>query len=327
MHTVWLFALLLLGLLLSMTTGSYDFSFGEIAEAILHPEAPGRLVVWELRLPRALTAALAGAILSLSGFYMQVLVRNPLADPYIMGLTAGAGFGVNLAILGLIPVSIGIVGKPIMAGLGALLSLVLLFGLGFRSLKHDSHKLLIAGVAVSAMLTALTSFMIFRFAEDNHIREVVYWTFGSLQYASWNSVGYIAPMAGLSLIFGLLTARRMDVLMLGTETAHSLGLHTARFKLLLLLVASLTVGTLVAFTGPIGFVGMMIPHACRSLFGMQHRPNMIYGTLLGAAFLPLCDALSRLIYQPAGLPIGIITALLGVPFFLYILFSGKRFWA
>lgn len=327
LHIVGLVALLILGLFLSITTGSFDFGLGEILEAMTNAEASGRLVIWELRLPRALVAALAGAILSLAGFYMQVLVRNPLADPYIMGLTAGAGFGVNLSILGLVPLGLGVFGKPFMAGIGALMSLLLLFGLGFRSLRQDSHKLLIAGVAVSAMLTALTSFLIYRFAEDNHVREIVFWTFGSLQYASWKGLGLIAVMMVTSLGFGLITARKMDLLMLGEDTAQSLGLRTSRFKLALLLVASISVGTVVAFTGPIGFVGMMIPHACRSLFGLHHRPNMVYAALLGAAFLPLCDAFSRIIYPPAGLPIGIITALLGVPFFLYILFSGKKFWA
>ena len=319
--------LLLFGCLLSLTTGSFDLDFGEIWHAIVQENHPARVVVWDIRLPRVLLAALAGAILSIGGFYMQALVRNPLADPYIMGLTAGAGLGVNLGILGIIPLSLGIAGKPLWAALGGSISLLILLGLSFRSLKSDSNKLLIAGVAVSAMLTALTGFLIYRFAEDDQIRSMVFWTFGSLQFADWQGVFFAFPAWLFAILFGLIAGRKLDLLMLGETTAQSLGLQIARFKLVILLVASISVGLVVAFTGPIGFVGMMIPHACRSIFGFGHRQNLVFASLLGGAFLPACDALGRLIYPPAGLPIGIITAILGVPFFLYILFSGKRFWA
>lgn len=299
---------------------------GEIVQALLNEEHAARVVIWELRLPRALLAALAGAILSMAGFYMQALVRNPLADPYIMGLTAGAGFGVNLGILGLIPM-IGVWSYPLFAGMGAMLSVFLLLGIGFKSLHNDGNKFLIAGVAVSAILTALTGFLIYRFAEDDQVRQIVFWTFGSLHRASWPAVQVCAVMAVASLLFGIFQGRRLDVLMLGDGTAQSLGLAPARMKISLLIVSSLIVGAVVAFTGPIGFIGMMIPHASRALFGLQHRPNILLSSILGACFLPLCDALSRQIFPPSGLPIGIITAILGVPFFLYVLFSGKRFWA
>ncbi|MFK7969315.1 MAG: FecCD family ABC transporter permease [Bacteroidia bacterium] len=327
LHVAWLFPLLLFALGLSLLTGSFELGIGDVWSAIFDHEHSAHNVIWGLRMPRALLAAIAGAILSVGGFYIQGIVRNPLADPYIMGLTAGAGLGVNLGILGIIPLSLGLWTYPVLASLGAMLSLLLLLVLGFRSLENDSNRLLIAGVAVSAILTAITGFLIYRFAADDQVRKLVFWTFGSLNRADWPAVQISSVALIGAMLYGIIQGRRLDVLMLGDATAQSLGLSTRNFKLGLLFVASLSVGAVVAFTGPIGFVGMMIPHACRSLFGLHHRSNVILAALLGAAFLPICDALGRQLFPPAGLPIGIITAILGVPFFLYVLFSGKRFWA
>lgn len=311
-----------------LMTGTLELSPAHILQAISGAELAdnGHLILWEIRIPRLLLALFTGAVLTLAGFFMQVLIKNPLADPYIMGLTAGAGFGVNLVILGLIPITtFTIFTYPLFAAAGALLSLLLLLVLGFRSFMEDNARLLIAGVAVSSIFMALTGFFIYRVADSDQVRRLVFWTFGSLGKASWESVYVSGTMALAACLFGLIYARRMDVMLLGDLQAQSLGMKTTHMKLGLLLISSITVGGTVAFTGPIGFIGMMIPHFSRALFGAAHRPNMVLGALMGASFLAACDVLSRWLLPPAGLPIGIVTAILGVPFFLYILFSGKSY--
>ncbi|MEL6134970.1 MAG: iron ABC transporter permease, partial [Bacteroidota bacterium] len=272
-----------------------------------------------------LLSLLAGGVLTLSGFYMQALIKNPLADPYIMGLTAGAGFGVNIVILGIVPVATYTIWTyPTFAALGAMATLLLVVGLGFRALLEDNSKLLIAGVAVSAIFTAATGVMIYLLADNDQLRQLIFWSFGSFAKATWDAVAVTGLMLLIGVVFGQLNHRKLDVLSLGDHQAQSLGLEVRRFKYSLLFWTSLIVGGTVAFTGPIGFVGMMIPHFSRSLFGGLHRTNLWLGTLLGGVYLTTCDVLSRWILAPSGLPIGIVTAILGVPFFLYLLFGRNQ---
>jgi iron complex transport system permease protein len=240
-----------------------------------------------------------------------------------MGLTAGAGFGVNLFILGMLPLPLAAAwGLPVSAALGGFLSLLLVVVMGFGSLKQDNAKLLIAGVAVSAIFMALTSFLIYLYAAGDDVRQIVFWTFGNFGKANWHAVQVVLFLLVVSSLFGWIFARPMDVLLLGDQQAHSLGLSVRNAKLIILLVTAVCVGGTVAFTGPIGFVGMMIPHFSRSLFGSAHRTSMLLGGLLGAVFLLACDVISQWLLPPAGLPVGIVTAILGVPFFLYLL--GKK---
>jgi len=312
---------LLLTLLLGLQTGSFDFSWAEILTLLGDRSHPQALIIWDLRLPRLLLAFGTGIVLSLGGFFMQALIKNPLADPYIMGLTAGAGFGVNLVVLGLVPaLSAAAWSYPIFAALGGLGSLALVLALGWRSLFEDSARLLIAGVAVSSIFTAATGVLIYTLAESDQVRQLVFWSFGSFGRARWEAVQVASMLALGSLIFGWVYARRLDLLLLGDASAQSLGMRVPRAKLLLLLMASVTVGGTVAYTGPIGFVGMMVPHFSRAIWGGNHRRNLLPGALLGGTYLMACDILGRWILPPAGLPIGIVTAILGVPFFLYLLF-------
>ena len=307
--------------------GPYDISLLDALSTVIGFSTEYPHIIMEIRLPRVLVAFLSGAILALSGFYMQVLIRNPLADPYIMGVTAGAGLGVNLLILGIVTLPIvTFFSYPIFAGLGALLSLLFIFLLGFRTLMYDTYKLLIAGVAVSSICTALMGLLIFLYADADQIRRIVYWTFGNLERAQMWEVIYIGTgMWAISLAFGWRYGIHLDVLATGEVQAEQLGMRIKRMKLGLLLVSTLTVGAMVAFTGPIGFVGMMVPHIARSLFGSMHRQNVIWGSLLGGVFLMAADVLSRVLQPPTGIPIGIVTALVGIPFFLYLLFTESKF--
>ena len=331
-RVIWKLGIILTGVLaalLSLRTGSFHIPLADIWQGILGRSIEHQEILIEYRLPRLLIGFASGAVLSLSGFYMQVLIRNPLADPYIMGVTAGAGLGVNLLILGIVSLPfLSIFTYPLFAGLGALGSLLLILVLGFRTLLYDTYKLLIAGVAVSSICTALIGLLIYLFADSDQLRRIVFWTFGNLgraQYWEWGPVYVGMAMWILSLGFGLRYGLHLDVMAMGELQASQLGMKIIRMKIFLLLVSTLSVGALVAFTGPIGFVGMMIPHISRSILGPKHRENLFWGSLTGAVFLALCDGISRAVYPPTGVPVGIVTALVGIPFFLYLLFSESKF--
>lgn len=316
-----LLVLLPLVIFLGINVGDWEMSLGEVWNAIFGADSLEKIVVRDLRLTRVLLAMVSGATLTLGGFLMQALVRNPLADPYIMGLSAGAGFGANLRLLGLIPIGLASgLWLPSFAFAGALLSLGLLLVLGYRSMQEDSARLLLAGIAVSSLFMAATGFLIYTASDGEDLRAVINWSFGSLVGADWTEVLICAVFMALLWLVSLGFARHLDVLSLGSRQAGSLGMGVGRFKLAILLVTALGVGGSIAYTGPIGFVGLMIPHFSRSLNGGKHAPNLVFGPLLGAVFLGLCDVLSQIVYPPAGLPIGIITAILGVPFFLYLLY-------
>ena len=321
---------LFLGLaVIGIFNGPSEIGFAELSEALFKGgEHSG--VIMNLRLPRILMAFLAGGILTLSGFFMQALVRNPLADPYILGISAGAGFGVNLFFLGLVPLNLalGWMGylQPLFAFIGALVSILWVMLYGFRAIRNDNSLVLIAGVAISSLFMALNALLFFLFADSAiEWRQIVFWTFGSMNKTfQWPKVIITAVLLLIGLGFGFFSGNKLDLLALGDEQASSLGMNVRRMKLALMVITALIVGGSIAFTGPVGFVGMMIPHFSRAFNGASHRKNFFPAVLLGGVFLLACDQLGITIHHWAGLPIGIITAFLGVPFFLYILFKSKR---
>jgi iron complex transport system permease protein len=319
--------LLLLGLpltvFLGMNVGSWDMGPDEVWAAIWGPENLQKAIVRDLRLSRVLLAMCSGALLTLGGFLMQALVRNPLADPYIMGLSAGAGLGANLRLLGIISLG-SIAFLPFYAFAGAALSLGLLLVLGRRSLQEDSSRLLIAGIAVSSFFVAITGFLIYTANDFEDLRSVIYWSLGGFGGAKWQAVAVSVGLLAILWAYAWWMRNSLDVLALGDVQAGALGMGVRKIKLSLLLMTALCVGGSIAYTGPIGFVGLMIPHFSRGINGGLHRDNLIFGPLLGAVFLPLCDLTSQLLYPPAGLPVGILTAMLGVPFFLHLLFSSRH---
>lgn len=321
--TLFLFLWLLLGGLvaaLSLTTGSVKLSWQETAEILLGNPHPYSQIIWEIRLPRLLLVWISGATLSLGGLLMQTLVRNPLADPYIMGLTAGAGLGVN--VWAGLSAGLGVsflYAQPLAAGLGAMLSLLGVFVLAGGGIRGRSHSLLLAGVAVSSLFTALTGFLIYKVYTDSYLRKMVFWTMGSFETANLTMAGIAAVGLLLLCLYVWLSALHLDLLQMGEQQAQTLGLPVGRFKLELLLILSFCVGLVVAFTGPIGFVGMMIPHFSRKIWGGLHKNLLLPTLLVGAVYLSFADWLGHFLLPPVGLPIGIVTALLGVPFFLYVI--------
>lgn len=312
--------LLLLVVCWNLSIGSMNISFGEVLSVLVGKPHPHAAIITDIRLPRALLALTAGGILSLSGLCMQTLVRNPLADPYIMGVTAGAGLGVNILLCGLIPITaFSYFTLPLFAWVGGMLSLMMVLGFSFYTLQSDRDHFLMAGVAASAICTALTGFFIYRFAEQDKVHKLIFWTFGSFEKATPECINITGFLSLLLIGFCMFFSRRLDLLLMGEVTAQSLGLSVKKWKIGFFLIVSCAIGGLVAFTGPIGFVGMIIPHVCRRFLGALHKDLILSSFMTGAVYLVACDAFTRVLLPPAGMPVGIITALLGVPFFVYLL--------
>ncbi|MGW7065802.1 FecCD family ABC transporter permease [Streptomyces sp. NPDC054855] len=287
--------------------------------------SPFRTIVLDVRLPRVLLGAAVGAGLAVIGTVLQALVRNPLADPFLLGVSSGASAGaVAVIVLGSVfGLGAGLattVTIPAAAFAGALLSLLVVYTLarsgggGFAT-----GRLILAGVAVSYILSALTSLILITADSADHLKEVLYWTLGGLGSARWDMLALpgIALIAGTALLVAL--ARPLDLLLVGEEGATVLGLDTARFRAGVFVLASLLTGVLVAYSGAIGFVGLMVPHAARMLVGAAHRALLPVVALMGAVFLVAADLAARTVAAPQDIPVGVLTALTGGPFFLWML--------
>ncbi|WP_151089259.1 FecCD family ABC transporter permease [Hymenobacter baengnokdamensis] len=321
----WLLAgslLTLLLLLLGLRVGSYATSYAFIIKALRQydPTDPAQLVLVQLRLPRLLLAWLAGASLALSGYLLQTLVTNPLADPYLLGTASGASLGAIVTYLFFPALTLGGLYLPPLAALaGGLLATLLVVAIGSRRGRVLPAPLLLGGVAVGALAAAVGSLITFLKADQGNLQAVVFWAFGSFERAGWPVLGYPAAVLAGSLGLLVFLQKDLNLLLLGEERAQALGLPVARLRwIVLTLVAALT-GGVVALCGPVGFVGLVVPHLTRGLLGTTGRLNLAFCAVLGGGFLLACDLLARLLYPPAGLPVGLVTALLGVPFFVSLL--------
>jgi iron complex transport system permease protein len=264
-------------------------------------------------------AILVGMMLATAGTISQAVFRNPLADPYIIGVSSGAVSGASLAfILGLSDIWFGL-----FAFCGALLAAALIFRISGAGGKANTSTLLIVGVALSAFLSALSSFIMYMAGQDSY--RIMVWTMGYLGNATWLRVALMAAPLAIALLYFAWRRHEVDALLLGDEEAHSLGLDVGKLKRRLLLVVSLTAAFSVAFTGMIGFVGLIVPHAVRLCVGNSHGRLLPLAAWTGGAFLLLADTLARTLLSPMEIPIGVITALFGAPFFLFLaLRAGKE---
>ncbi|MGV8083392.1 MAG: FecCD family ABC transporter permease [Coriobacteriia bacterium] len=279
-------------------------------------------LVVQMRLPRVLIAAVVGASLAGAGVVYQALFRNPLADPYILGVSSGAGLGAMVALTvtaGATALRFGLV--PAGAFLGALLTMLLVVRLALHHGRAEATSLLLAGVAVSYVLAAVTSFIMLRAREE--MMALVYWMMGGLGSSSWEYAAMVAPMFALGALVPLLSTRELNLMLLGDERAGHLGLSVERFKLVMLGSASLMTAAAVAVAGSIGFVGLMTPHIMRYLVGSDHRRLLPASLLGGAIVLVLADLVARVILRPTEIPVGIVTAVLGGPFFVWLLVRGR----
>ncbi len=318
-----------LGLALALLLPLALFVALVVGPQLIHPFTEGgiagtdRAILLQIRLPRALLAALVGGTLAVSGVMMQGLFRNPLADPSLIGVSAGASAGASLVIV----LAAGFLGGPELLGislvaigafLGAVLTTSLVYRLSVGVTGASVATMLLAGIAISALAGAINSFL--SYVADNHmLRQISLWQMGSLGGASWGRVAFaVVVLLPLATLFSRFSGS-LNVLLLGESEARHLGVDVARLKRQLITLVALAVGVAVALSGTIAFVGLVVPHIVRLLIGPDHRFLIPCATLAGAALLVLADALARWVLAPAELPIGVVTAALGAPFFLSLL--------
>ncbi|MDR1363949.1 MAG: iron ABC transporter permease [Spirochaetaceae bacterium] len=276
-------------------------------------------IVWNLRLPKVIAAALIGASLSLSGIFMQAVTRNPLADPFVLGVSSGASTGAVAAILlGGLPL-IGTFSLQAGAFAGAIIASILVFTL---SGGGGPSRLALTGAAIAAVFAALTNLLIFISADTHKINSAVFWMTGSLAGITWEQLPAAVAIFFAGLCTGILTRRPLDIMLSGEERARSLGVDVKTLRRALMVVSALLAGVSVSISGVIGFVGLVIPHISRTLFGPVHRRLIAPACLLGAAFMVAADLLARVLAKPEEMPAGVITALAGAPFFLHLLRRG-----
>jgi iron complex transport system permease protein len=334
----WIIAVLLLAaLLLSVGVGSvfippgilFQVLFTRLTGGTLPPEITPAFsaILFDLRLPRTLLIAIIGAALAGSGAAYQGLFRNPLADPYLIGVASGAGLGAVIAMSVRWPYNdLSLLAVPIAAFSGALLTVLVVYRLARVGRTVPTTNLILAGVAVSSFATAMTSFLMLN--STGELRRAIVWLLGGSTLSGWQPVLAVVPYVALGLGTLLTTGHALNVLQFGDEQAQQLGLPVERVRWIIILAATLTTAAAVAFAGVIGFAGLVVPHLVRMAWGSDYRRLMPLSILSGAAFLLLADVLARVVMAPQELPVGVITALVGAPFFLYVLRRAKQqnFW-
>lgn len=288
-----------------------------------------RVVMLNIRLPRLVTGILVGAGLAVSGAVMQGLFRNPLADPGLLGVSAGAGLGAIAAIVlgGMLPPAIVAVTGwylvPLAAFGGGWIAMMVLYGIATRRGRTSIPTMLLAGIALGAMVGALSGLIVY-YANDNQLRDLTFWGLGSLAGSSWTKLAAAAPIIVAALLAAPFLARGLNGLALGEAAAGHIGIRVQRVKAVAILTAAAATGASVAISGGIGFVGIVVPHLLRLVIGPDHRWLLVNAALLGASVLIVADMISRTVIAPAELPIGIITAMIGGPFFMWVLLSNRR---
>ncbi|MEK6755684.1 MAG: iron ABC transporter permease [Bacteroidota bacterium] len=315
--------MVLVAAFLSLMIGTTSISFGLAWKALLTPSDPSaesaRIILFDIRLPRILLAMIVGAGLSTAGAVLQALLRNPLAEPYILGISSGGTVGALVAL----SIGLGItqLTTPLFSFVGSGLVMLLVFTLGHRRGFLDTNALLLSGVMVGAFFSALI--LLFTALVNQDIRATYLWLIGNLSGAEMSSLVVVAPLIILASA-GLVTQSRFyNAIATGDETAAHLGVEVERVKRISYLLASLITGLAVSVSGVIGFVGLVVPHTCRLLFGPDHRLLIPASFLGGAIFLLVCDLVSRILLAPSEIPVGVVTATLGAPVFIYLL---KKKW-
>ena len=338
-----LIALLVLSILLSASIGQVEIplldTFKILMDRLFHVELAGYAeipsayfnVVWMIRFPRALIAAAVGIGLSLCGIVMQAAVENPLADPYILGISSGATLGATFALMvgvGTLPL-IGQASVSASAFAGALLASFLVLFFANIGGHATGAKLVLSGTVINSMFSAFSNIMIYFANNAQALQSITFWIMGSTASATWSKVPAILVIVALTALFFLTQSNTLNLMLMGEEAATTLGINLTFWRRVYLIIASLITGILVSGCGMIGFVGLVIPHISRAIFGANHRVLTPYTILFGGIFMVLTDLLSRSLVSGSEVPVGIITAALGAPVFLYMLlkkdygFGGK----
>lgn len=334
--TLFLFILLLFSMALASSVGplqiSVEKSLGIIVRQIpmignmvnVYWTQVEESVLLQLRLPRVFSAALAGIALSVAGAVYQCIFRNPMADPYVLGVASGAAFGaIIVIILGVGLQQLGVFyATPLMAFIFSILTLFIVYGIARTSSGIPVLRLLLAGIAVSSFFSSLTSILIALAGESAHV--TFSWLFGGFPMSRWEYINISTPVILFCLALIFIFARDLNVMLLGDEEARHLGVEIEGLKRRMLILSSLITSVAVSISGIIGFVGLIVPHMVRILVGADHRILIPSSALVGASLLVLCDTAARTILRPAVLPTGVVTALLGAPFFIYLLMRSRR---
>ncbi|MBB5534399.1 FecCD family ABC transporter permease [Rhizobium giardinii] len=319
----------------SIMTGAADASLGNVLRWLFGVDGAeqalsvrDRIIILDIRLPRAVMGLLVGASLAVSGAIMQGLFRNPLADPALVGISSGASLGAVLTIVlgsslfGTLFAVFGFYALPVAAFLGCLVTTLLLYRIATRSGQTSVATMLLAGIALAALANAVTGVLIF-VADDKQLRDLTFWGLGSLAGANWTKILSAAPIILVSLAVVPFLARGLNALTLGEAAAFHMGIPVQRLKNIAIISVAALTGASVAVSGGIGFVGIVVPHVLRLIIGPDHRYLLPASALLGGTLLIFADMVARTIVPPAELPIGIITAFVGAPFFLWILLRGR----
>ena len=273
-----------------------------------------QVTLWQLRIPRIVMSVLAGAALAICGGVFQSIFRNPVCDPYILGISSGASLGAAVAfILGWDAVVFGI---TLPALVTALLTLLLILGIARLKGKHNTNTLLLIGIALNFFISAVITLLVV--VDQKEMHKIYFWTMGSLAHVSWLEIAWLIPVMVLCVGILFYYAKAMNIMQVGEETALTLGIDTRRTTYAVLITSSIMISVVVAFCGSIGFIGLIMPHVARILFGSNNRRLFTYSLFFGAFFLLVADTLARTVAAPAELPVGSITALAGAPYFIYL---------
>ncbi len=310
----------------SLVLGTADVSLKQVMGLItgaVTRDDPVWLIIYKIRLPRIILAGLVGFALSLGGVTFQAILRNPLADPFILGVSSGSAFGAVLAITFGLSFSLGV---PVMSFMGGLLTIYLVMSLGSRKMGMESSTILLTGVIVNAFFTAIIMFFISTSADDR-LHTMLFWLYGDLSQSQYTQLLIIAPFILIAAVILYCYARDFNIITTGDEIAAQLGVDVEKTKKIGLLTVSLIMGLVVAFSGLIGFVGLIVPHLARMASRSDHRMLIPVSSIGGAVFLIAADTLARTIVSPSELPVGVITAFLGAPFFLILLRKRGSQWS
>lgn len=330
-----IFSALLLAVVVSVSLGAGSPGFAEAAQVILSKLFPflninpgpslTQTIILDFRLPRIVLALIAGAGLAASGATMQGVLRNPLVSSYILGISSAAGFGAALALVLGVGVLAGFSGYLVIvnAFIFSLLAMVIVYGIA-RIRGITTETVILAGVAISFLFSALLALIQFLAPESDALHAIVFWLMGGLSAATWDGILIVLPIVVVTVALMVQQSWNINVLSMGEEVATSLGVNSRRVLTITMVLETLATASIIAFTGVIGFVCLISPHIARMLIGSDHRFLIPCSSLIGACLLLCSDTVGRLVIQPVELPVGIITSLLGVPFFIYILATKRR---
>lgn len=282
-----------------------------------------RYIIQSLRLPRSIFGMIVGSTMAVAGAMMQGLFRNPLADPGLIGVSSGAALGAAVVIvLGISLPLFPTVTLPVFAFAGGVIATIIVMRLSMSNGKTNIGNMLLAGIAINAIAGSGTGLLVY-IANDEQLRSLTFWTMGSLGSASWENTPFLIGLALLPALMGLTLGKTLNAFLLGENEAMLLGVSVEKIKYLIIFLVCLIIGTCVSLTGMIGFIGLVVPHLCRMIFGPNNSKVLIGSLFLGATLLLCADLISRTIVSPAELPIGIVTSLVGGPFFLWLLFQRR----